>query len=566
MSLVGVLNAGRSALASHQAAIQVTGNNIANAGNAGYSRQVAKLEPNKDTMLKPGVFVGNGVNLSAIQRQIDEALEGRIRNSVSDNASADTTQQWISRIEAVFNELSDDDLSTQLSQFFNSWSNLANKPQDIGLRQVVLQNGDSLANWVQNVRGDLGTLRSDVDNRLGALVVEADQLAQQVADLNQQIVLSEGGLAGQANSLRDQRDAVLKELSDFINVKTVADGNVINVYVGSEPLVAGTQSRGVKLKQEVVDGDLKSTVVFKADNGEMNLSSGQLGALNEVRQTHLAGTIDKIDAIAGTLIFELNKIHAAGQGMEGFSTITSSNAVDDSTLVLNDPDANMAFVPNNGSFVVHVKEKTTGLVNSTLVQVDLDGLNGDDTTLDSLTAEIDAVDGITATVVAGKLKISTVNNNVEFSFSQDSSGVLAAMGVNTFFTGKNARDIAVNGIVKDKPVLLAAARNGEPGDNQTARAIAALESAAITSLDGSTLKETYQGMVNQIAVASSTAKTSAEAAQVVRSTLEAQREGLSGVSLDEEAINLMRQQRAFQGAARLVAAVDELMKTVLSLV
>ena len=49
-------------------------------------------------------------------------------------------------------------------------------------------------------------------------------------------------------------------------------------------------------------------------------------------------------------------------------------------------------------------------------------------------------------------------------------------------------------------------------------------------------------------------------------TLEAQREGLSGVSLDEEAINLMRQQRAFQGAARLVAAVDELMKTVLSLV
>jgi flagellar hook-associated protein 1 FlgK len=373
-------------------------------------------------------------------------------------------------------------------------------------------------------------------------------------------------LAGQANSLRDQRDAVLKELSDFINVKTVADGNVINVYVGSEPLVAGTQSRGVKLKQEVVDGDLKSTVVFKADNGEMNLSSGQLGALNEVRQTHLAGTIDKIDAIAGTLIFELNKIHAAGQGMEGFSTITSSNAVDDSTLVLNDPDANMAFVPNNGSFVVHVKEKTTGLVNSTLVQVDLDGLNGDDTTLDSLTAEIDAVDGITATVVAGKLKISTVNNNVEFSFSQDSSGVLAAMGVNTFFTGKNARDIAVNGIVKDKPVLLAAARNGEPGDNQTARAIAALESAAITSLDGSTLKETYQGMVNQIAVASSTAKTSAEAAQVVRSTLEAQREGLSGVSLDEEAINLMRQQRAFQGAARLVAAVDELMKTVLSLV
>jgi flagellar hook-associated protein 1 FlgK len=115
-------------------------------------------------------------------------------------------------------------------------------------------------------------------------------------------------------------------------------------------------------------------------------------------------------------------------------------------------------------------------------------------------------------------------------------------------------------------VLLAAAKNGESGDNQTARAIAALETAAIKSLDGATIKETYQGMVNQVAVASSTAKTSAEAALVVRETLEAQREALSGVSLDEEAINLMRQQRAFQGAARLVAAIDELMKTVLSLV
>src|SRR5688572_18439491 len=202
MSLIGALNAGKTALAAHQSAIQVTGNNISNAGNANYTRQVARLDPAKDQMLRPGLFVGTGVNLSSVQRQIDEALEGRIRNSVSDNASADTTQQWLGRIEAVFNELSNEDLSTQLSKFFNSWSNLANKPQDIGLRQVVLQNGDYLAKWIQNVRGDLGLLRTDIDNRLGALVSDADQLAQQVADLNQQIVTAEGGSNGQANGLR----------------------------------------------------------------------------------------------------------------------------------------------------------------------------------------------------------------------------------------------------------------------------------------------------------------------------------------------------------------------------
>jgi len=58
----------------------------------------------------------------------------------------------------------------------------------------------------------------------------------------------------------------------------------------------------------------------------------------------------------------------------------------------------------------------------------------------------------------------------------------------------------------------------------------------------------------------------AEAAGVVKETLESQREALSGVSLDEEAVNLMRQQRAFQGAARVVAVVDELMKTILGMV
>ena len=88
----------------------------------------------------------------------------------------------------------------------------------------------------------------------------------------------------------------------------------------------------------------------------------------------------------------------------------------------------------------------------------------------------------------------------------------------------------------------------------------------MSSLNGTSLKDSYQSMVNQVGVATSTAKTESEATRVVRETLESQREALSGVSLDEEAVNLMRQQRAFQGAARLVAAVDEMMRTILGMV
>jgi flagellar hook-associated protein 1 FlgK len=567
MSLIGTLNIGKTALAATQAAIQTTSNNIANAGNADYTRQLARLSPGRDQVVRGGFFVGTGVELTAIQRQIDEALESRIRASVADDEAGQLTEQWLGRVEAVFNELSDQDLSTQLSSFFNSWSDLANKPQDIGLRQVVLQNGRSLAHWFQTVRTQLASLRGDADARLGALTQDADTLAQKVASLNAEIVQAEAGGNGQANALRDQRDAVLKQLSSLVDVRTQEQASgIIDVYVGSEPLVVATTSRGAALKQEVVEENLLTSVTFRATGGVMKLDGkGQLGALSDIR-AQIDSVIAEVDRIAGATIFELNKLHAAGQGLEGFAAVTSTANVADPTAALNAAAADLDFAPSNGSFVVHVKDKATGLVTSTLVQVDLDGLDGDDTTLNSLAADLDAIASVGASVNGGRLRVAADSGAVEISFSQDSSGVLAAMGINAFFAGSDARDIAVNAALNERPQLLAAARNGQSGDNQTARAIAELERTAIRSLGGQTLKGTYESMINGVASRSSTARGNAEAARAVRETLETQREVLSGVSMDEEAINLMKYQRAYQGAARVVAAIDELMQTVLQLV
>jgi len=285
----------------------------------------------------------------------------------------------------------------------------------------------------------------------------------------------------------------------------------------------------------------------------------------DTARQQIGQTIERIDALAGNLIFALNKLHSAGQGLEGFSSVLATNQVADATAALNTSQTNLPFVPTGGSFVVHVRNKSTGMVTSTLVQIDLDGAGGNDTTLNSLQADLDGVADISASIQAGKLRVAADSSAVEVSFSQDSSGVLAALGINGFFTGKNANDIAINSDIVTRPSLLAAAQNGEKGDNQTALAIAALESSALTGLDGASLKEAYQAAVNGIATQSAAAKTNAEATRVVRETLEAQRESLSGVSLDEEAINLVRQQRAFQGAARLIAAVDEMMETLLAI-
>jgi flagellar hook-associated protein 1 len=295
------------------------------------------------------------------------------------------------------------------------------------------------------------------------------------------------------------------------------------------------------------------------------VTSGQLGALLGLRD-QVGGVVDQVNGLAGNMIFELNKLHASGQGLEGFSQATATNAVADTAAALNDtPRTGLTFTPTNGSFVVHVKQKDTGAVTSTLVNIDLDGLNGNDTSLQSLANSLDAIDGVSATITNGKLKIASESSGVEISFSQDSSGALAALGVNSFFTGDDAASIAVNADLKARPSLLAAAKNGESGDNQTALAIAALGDQPVAALNGVSLNDGYQGMINAVAVSAQNAKSNAEAASTVKDTLANQREALSGVSLDEEAVNLIREQRAFQGAARVISAVDELMKTLLSM-
>jgi flagellar hook-associated protein 1 FlgK len=565
MSLIGSLSLGESALAAAQAAIQTTGNNVSNAGDPNYTREVAQVSPSASQQIAPGIFIGTGVDLTGVQRAIDESLNNRLRGADSDNQAATTTQSWLSQVESTFNALGDNNLSTQMSTFFNDWSNLANKPQDLGLRQVVIQDGQNMASAIQDLRGQLGTLQASASQQITSLAGNADTLSQQIADLNGQIVTAQGGTAGTDNGLLDQRDALLGQLSQLVNINTVPqpDGSM-NVYVGSSPLVLDATSRGVGVKQQDVNGTLQTMLVFKQDNGSMNVTSGQIAALQGVNQS-VTTVMGQLDSLASNMITEVNSVYSSGQGLQGFTSTTATNSMPDPSLSLDDPLSGLPSAPTNGSFVMHVTDTTTGLTSSTLVQVNLGGPPAADTTLNSLAASINAIPNISASISGGKLTISSDSPNVQFSFSQDSSGALAALGINTFFSGKNAADIAVNNTVVADPSMVAAAQNGDTGDNTNALALAGLGDAPINSLSGASLNQTYQSMINGIANSAASATTNAEAASTVQQTLQAQHDSLSGVSLDEEAVNLITQQRAYQGAARFISTVDQMMQTLLAI-
>ncbi|HEX4053677.1 MAG TPA: flagellar hook-associated protein FlgK [Tepidisphaeraceae bacterium] len=564
MSLNGALNIGASALTTAQAAMQVTGNNISNLGNANYSREVADITDLPSTEIQPGVYMGTGVDLSSIQRQVDESLNSRLNSAMSDYQSANTTQTYSGQIETIFNALGSQNLQTQMTTFTNDWSQLANDPTSTSQRQVVIQDGQSLAQDFNSLGSQLDSVQTSIGSQLNSLATNATQLAQQIATLNQQIATSQGA-GGEDNQLLDQRDATIQQLAQLVNVQTVNQGNgTVNVYIGSEPLVVGTTSDGLTVQQGATSsGQPSYSLAFTSDGGTVQATSGQLGA-TLTAQTQLNTVQQQLNSLAGGLIFGLNSIYSSGQGLNGYTTVTGTNQVQDPTAVLNSSAAGLPFQPVNGSFVVTTTNTQTGLSSSTLVPVNLTG-QPTDTTLNSLTASLNAIPTVQATIQGGKLTIASTDPNVQISFSQDSSHVLAALGINTFFQGSDANSIAVNSVAASNPNLLAAAQNGDPGDNTNALAIANFPSTLQSTLGNQSWTDSYNAMIGGIATTSAQAISDTQSTQDIQQTLQSQQQSVSGVNIDTETVHMLQQQRSYQGAAMFISTVNQMMTALMQI-
>lgn len=570
MGLVtSALYIGKSALLTYQSALQVVGQNITNAGSANYARQTPVLTGIPGVRLPEGFVSGGGVQMSALRRNVDEALENRLRQGISDEESALVEQQVLGRIEALFNELSDYDLSSLLNQFFNSWSDVQNTPQDMSARGVVLTTGSSLAETFQRMRRDLVASYDELNERIGPLVSQVNQFSQQIANLNVQIVQYEAGGTAPAAALRDQRDAVLQDLAKLVEIRIYGqvDGSVY-VLAGNDPLVQAGQWRELTIRSEMVDGLPTSRVRFADNNIMVDVRGGELEGIVNSRRQHVLQQMENLDVLALALIQDVNLLHSEGQGLAGWTSSTGTYGVLDAGVALNTADNGLDLSVVNGSFLVTVTTGTGDSARSevTGVHVDLDGI-GADTTLNDLSSLLDAIDGVSASVTAdGRLKIDASGSDTTFSFSQDSSNVLAALGVNTFFGGRGASDISVNALLARSPELVAAATEHSQGDGSNAGRLASLATEISATLGNVSLLDHYGMVVGAAAVATQAAVNAVSAADVIVGSLKAQRESISGVNLDEEAIRLMQYERAFQSAARYIMVVDGLIDELLGLV
>ncbi len=559
---------GRSALTAYQAAIAVVGQNIANVGNPNYARQSGRLSAMVGGPMLGNITPGGGVLLSHLQRHLDESIENQLRLATSGRGGAESIYTTLSRTESIYNELSDQDLSSLLTDFFGSFSALETSPSDVAARDNVVASADMLVRTIHRVRSDIMQQVNDLNDQVTANVQRVNEISGELASLNTQIVAQEATGNTIASALRDRREALLRELSGQIDIRVREyESGSVTVYAGSEPLVEFDRARELTLRPEVRNGVEVAAVRYADSGGSVLFSQGTLAGLLEARDVHLAGQFGRLDQLAQGLIYEVNRIHSSGVGLVGRGTVTSEYGVLDPEAALNSEAAGLPFPVVNGVMLVHVRDTSTGLEITRQIEVDLDGLNGDDTTLSGLAAQLDAVPGLNASVNSQNRLELAAGDGKEFWFTEDGSGALAALGVNSFFSGRSAADIDVASAVRSDSRLIAAGETFSDYDGLNAGRVALLAaSTSVSALLGNrSISQFHEETINELAVETSAAANAYESADAVYNGLNAQREAVSGVSLDEEAINLTRYQQAYEGAARYIGVLDEMTDQLLAL-
>ncbi|MBU1229164.1 MAG: flagellar hook-associated protein FlgK [Proteobacteria bacterium] len=703
-----ILDIGRSGLFAAQAAISVTGENIANVGTEGYSRRTVRFDEAFNIDYQPGQ-VGTGVWAGEIQRHFDQFVETQYYDQASLRDRWDALYTQLQGAESLFNESQGFGLSSGLSAFFDRWENLTQRPEDAGSRSQVIEGAQTLVSTLHQADTDLVLMQQKADTAVIQEVAVVNDLLKQIADLNTQIKIHDVPGSNNANQLYDKRAMLVRDLASELDINYIdkGSGNItITTKAGqtlvdneqcfylsydaaqsSTSLMAGsafdgqvyfqgndnleytleitsnagtnfTVSNGAAAATFRVSVDGGNTWLKNADGTEKQfyarpesnmvevgnikvyfgsstddsvvpstaftkgdrftivpkkalywnqntstkenispvtsltgmddpnrLTGGKLAGLFNFKDDYVGKYRENLDAIAQSLIWELNRRHSQGVGLEKLTDVQGSYSVVDDTRALASGSSGLIFGSKltSGSANIYVYNSSTGLLISGAA-LDFNSSLAGQQNFNPATASINDVRDafnstfgtyLTASVVNHKLSVSA-KSGYTFAFGTDTSGLVAALGVNTFFAGSNSRDIEVNTkITTNNANLCTGHVNGageaNQGDPTTAKAIADLRSdkVNISTVRGGAVSQSvvkyYDSLVATVGADSAKVKFSYEYKKTLASDLNDRQQSISGVNLDEEMASLIKYQHAYTAAAKLITTADQMMQTLLSL-
>ena len=562
MSLIGTIQQSAGALQAAQIGLQVVGNNIANANTSGYIRQ--QLEQASASAVRDGGLIkGLGVRTTGIVQTVDKALAERMYGAKSALDGAEALQRAYSQLEEITTDLDNTGLSQQLSLFNNSLHELSAQPSDRALREFVVLQGETLATNIRRTRDAVLERRELWDGELANLTSRINHLSNRIADLNTQIAGIEGGglIQSDATGLRDQRYRDLEELSGILSINVQEqESGAVSVFIGGDYLINKGNYRDV---YTAYNDKLKGTEIRIVEtDSPLQTKEGVLVGTMKARDGVFGSFVDTIDTMAAGLIRSFNELHSQGQGRRGYRELVGFTKTE---TVVPLTRANLPWTPANGTFDVNVVDDTGELVSTHRINVQMLDKTSD-STVASIVADIDAIPGLQASVTsAGRVSIASDSPVARFTFGEDTSGFLAAAGINSFFTGDSASNIGVNELLLEDSDYLAISSGGIGADTEVLNQLVDLVDVPLEPLDGRSVRETYEDTVSSLGQQISLQQNTTIGLKDFYSTLQSQHLAITGVNIDEESIRMIAYQRAFQASSRVIAAASEMLELLVAL-
>jgi flagellar hook-associated protein 1 FlgK len=305
-----------SGLQATKTSLNTISHNISNANNPYYVRQSAL---HKDNYYKTdGRFqTGTGVSVSQIKQVRDEFLDKKLRRELASFGYHYGKSGTLEDIEGVFNEISNSGLQKIMDGFWDNWNELYKDPESLTMRGLVHESAVAFTETVNHISTQLNNIQQNLNKEILNKVDEINGILNQVAKLNDKIKAVEGqGSNINANDFRDERNGLLDRLAQLIpvNIHENRFGESIISLKGRD-LVSGSYVNGIDIKNNPENG--LAEIYWKNTNEKMELNSGELAGLIDVRDKSIVNYKARVDTLVKSIAEEINELHKDGFDLQG---------------------------------------------------------------------------------------------------------------------------------------------------------------------------------------------------------------------------------------------------------
>ncbi len=544
MGLTAIFDIGKSGVLSYQKALEVVSHNIANAATEGYTRQDVIFQNMPSGVTSARGVSGRGVSLADIRRMYDAFLELQLKTESSRLAYWNVLQKGLVRVENIFNDASDVALSNTINDFFNAWQELSQNPAGTAERSLLLAKAEYLADRINISYKSLIDERQELYVDSQNLVAEINKYLDQINELNEKIAASPGAL-----DTKDLRENLVKKLNDIVQISYFEDiSGRYTILLGGMPLVDGGKVYYLNVK---LDSNQNMQFNLESISTTIDVTSliqgGKLKADKDLRDTLIPNYMNKLNMFVFDFTEAMNQVHRQGYGLDGSTGENFFNKLYDIDI-----DAG-----SFGDIIYKMTDTNTYTYDEYRIQ--FDGTNWavtDNTTGSSFTPTVTSWTEGTDTYYKlsfndMEITLKNPSNNLDFTF-QIKANTAIYFGVSITDTDK----IAAAG---KNPLTVSG-----PMDNENARAIYGLLDDKI--IGSSKPIDYYRTIVSEIGVYSSSTQTQKSFQEALVEEIKKLRQDASGVSLDEEAVNLIKFQKMYEASARVIRVADEILSTIFEMV